>query len=305
MTKAVASTTLEQLLTMMGGFTDQDPGPTVTDWVADILDKQAVDPGSEFTYSSNSAHLVSTILAEATGMPVLDYARAKLFDPLGIPSTPAAQQNINDPDAWDGPGFGWAVDPQGINVGGFGLRLRAQDMAKLGLLYLHNGLWDGQQVVPADWVHQATIKHADTRRGRIRLPVVGRPRQRRPGVPGRRPRRAADLRDPQPRTCRRLPGVDRPRDRPCRTASPGEDRRHLLHTHRTHVQVVTSDGHHGAPPHPAQASCRPTRPSQSRRRCTTPSGAPRVDKRQDEAVRQGRGRGMEFTSSAQARMAMG
>jgi CubicO group peptidase (beta-lactamase class C family) len=162
MTKSVAGITLEQLLTMMGGFNSDSPGPAATDWVADILDtKQALDPGRDWFYSDNGVHLLAAALAEATGMPVLDYARAKLFDPLGIPSTPAAQQDINDPDALDGPGFGWAVDPQGINVGGYGLRLRAQDMAKIGLRYLHEGLWDGQRVVPADWVQQATIKHAD------------------------------------------------------------------------------------------------------------------------------------------------
>ena len=161
MTKAVAKTTLKQLLTMKGGFNDDDPEPTATNWVADILDKQTWDPGSQWYYSNNSAHLAAAVLAEATGMPVLDYARAKLFDPLGIPTTPAAQPDITDPDALDGAGFGWAVDPQNINVGGYGLRLRAQDMAKLGLLFLHNGSWEGHQVVPADWVHQATTKRAD------------------------------------------------------------------------------------------------------------------------------------------------
>lgn len=160
MTPAVARTTLDQLLTMMGGFTDEDPEPTATDWVADILGKQTDEPGEYWTYSSNSAHLASAILVEATGMPVLDYARAKLFDPLGIPSTPAAQPAPDDPDV-DNAGFGWAADPQGINVGGYGLRLRAQDMAKIGLLYLNNGLWQGQQVVPADWTHTATTQHHD------------------------------------------------------------------------------------------------------------------------------------------------
>ncbi|MGB7982685.1 MAG: serine hydrolase [Candidatus Nanopelagicales bacterium] len=161
MTKSVANTTLEQLLTMMAGFTSQVPGPTVTDWVADILEQGALEPGSNWSYSDNGAHLVSAVLAEATGMPVLDYARATLFDPLGIPSTPAAQQDVRDPEAFTGPGFGWAVDPRGVNVGGFGLRLRAQDMAKLGLLYLQDGVWEGQQVVPSDWISRATTEQAD------------------------------------------------------------------------------------------------------------------------------------------------
>ena len=162
MTPAGAGTTLEQVLTMMGGFNDDWPGPDDPDWVADILGKQTSDPGSAWMYSSNSGHLASAILAQATRTPVLEYARAKLFDPLGIPSTPAAQLAVNEPGAFDGPGFGWAVDPQGINLGGYGLRLRAQDMAKLGLLYLADGLWQGEQVVPADWVHRATTQQADT-----------------------------------------------------------------------------------------------------------------------------------------------
>ncbi len=219
MTETVAKTTLEQLLTMMGGFNDDDPEPilgdTATDWVADILTKQTFDPGDTWYYSSNSAHLAAAVLTEATGMHVLDYARAKLFDPLGIPSTPATEPDINDPDALDGAGLGWAVDPQGVNAGGYGLRLRAQDMAKLGMLYLHDGVWEGQRVIPADWVHDATTKRADKgRRRRIRLPVVGRPDRRGPDLRRLRQRRAADPRDPQPRTCRRVPGVDRSRDRP-------------------------------------------------------------------------------------------
>lgn len=129
--------------------------------MAHALDTQTFDPGQYFNYSNNGAHLVSAILAEATGMPVLDYARIKLFDPLGIPTNPASQPALDDPDV-DNAGFAWAADPQGINGGGSGLRLRAQDMAKIGLLYLNGGLWQGKQIVPADWVHTATKPHVDT-----------------------------------------------------------------------------------------------------------------------------------------------
>ncbi len=88
MTKSVAGTTLEQLLTMMGGFTDEDPGPTVTDWVADILNKQALDPGSGFAYSSNSVHLVSAILAEATGHAGPGLRPGQAVRPAGDPQHP-------------------------------------------------------------------------------------------------------------------------------------------------------------------------------------------------------------------------
>ena len=157
MSPAVAATTLEQVLTMTGGFHTNDPGrlPTeVRDWVAKILADSYSPPGVGFHYSDAGSHLLSAILAQATGMPTLDYARAVLFDPLGIPSVQLAHPG--DPDAswesFEAADFAWAFDPQGVNIGGWGLRLRARDMAKIGLLYLNGGRWQGQQVVPADWV---------------------------------------------------------------------------------------------------------------------------------------------------------
>ena len=158
MTPGVAGITLEQLLTMTAGLADDLPSSD--DAVASILSKQAFDPGTEFSYANNSAHLVAAILANATGIPLLEYARATLFDPLGIPTRPADQPAFADwNDLTNSTGFGWYVDPQGINLGGLGISLRAQDMAKIGLLYLDHGAWQGQQVVPADWVTTATTEH--------------------------------------------------------------------------------------------------------------------------------------------------
>jgi len=97
MTPAVAHTTLRQVLTMTAGLAGSfsvagDLGfATSPDWVRAILTHPAQPPGGSFVYSSGGSHLLSAILVTATGMSVLDYARAKLFDPLGIPTRPALQ----------------------------------------------------------------------------------------------------------------------------------------------------------------------------------------------------------------------
>ena len=103
-------------------------------------------------------------------MPVLEYARQKLFEPLGIPSEPAFEPAVDFTDEaaasalyeeyWDA-GFAWPVDPQGVHEGACCLKLRTQDLAAIGQLYLDEGEWDGEQVVPEEWVEQATTSHVD------------------------------------------------------------------------------------------------------------------------------------------------
>lgn len=164
MAPAVAGITLEQLLTMTAGFADDLSSPG--DAVASILTKRAPDPGAGFSYANSSAHLVAAILVEATGMPLLEYARATLFDPLDIPTRPADESTFTDwDDLTDPSGFGWNVDAQGIHLGGLGIWIRAQDMAKIGLLYLDHGSWQGRQIVPADWVRTATTEHVPLEAG--------------------------------------------------------------------------------------------------------------------------------------------
>jgi CubicO group peptidase (beta-lactamase class C family) len=89
---------------------------------------------------------------------VLDYAREKLFDPMGIPTRPAFSRPLPDPFAPEfvKAGFGWGTDPNGIHLGMVGLRLTARDMIKIGELYRRDGVWNGQQIVPADWIQQST-----------------------------------------------------------------------------------------------------------------------------------------------------
>lgn len=163
----VAAITVRQLLTMTAGFPDTWDGDasfvSSPDWVRAIL-TAGIDepPGRFFAYSDAGPHLLSAILTRATGQSVLEYARAKLFDPLGIPTEPATDivavpGNTEMYDATKG--FTWPVDPQGFQVGCCLLTLRPADLLKLGQLYLDQGQWNGNPVLPSAWVQEATTSH--------------------------------------------------------------------------------------------------------------------------------------------------
>lgn len=171
MSTAVGSITVRELLTMTAGLpADGGSGPELrsADWVGEILRRGTVRaPGLGFAYSSVSSHLLAAIVVEATGRPLLSYAREVLLDPLGIDTRPAFQP-ILSPDraeprrAYDAAGFAWPRDPQGIGIG-FGLvKMSAEDMVKLGTLFLSGGVWDGRQLVPREWVQTATSPAVDT-----------------------------------------------------------------------------------------------------------------------------------------------
>jgi Beta-lactamase class C and other penicillin binding proteins len=92
------------------------------DWIKTFLAAPVqYEPGTVFLYNSAGSFMLSAILQKATGEKLIDYLKPRLFEPLGI----------KDAD--------WEVNPQGINVGGWGLRVKTEDMAKLGLLYLQKG----------------------------------------------------------------------------------------------------------------------------------------------------------------------
>lgn len=96
-------------------------------------------PGTEFDYIDVNPVLVGATISQITGQPEQRYAEARLFKPLGM-------QHYR----WDG------ADGKGAVSGGWGLRLRSVDMARLGLLMLNQGRWNGQQIVPASWVARMT-----------------------------------------------------------------------------------------------------------------------------------------------------
>ena len=166
---AVAGTTLHQLLTMTAGFPagQEAAGPAFTqseDWVQEILATPVSPPGGPFLYSNGTSHLLAAIVEEATGTSALDYARSRLFGPLGIDTRPAMRGMVTTAEklaAHEKAGFAWPVDPQGVSTGWWGLKFQPRDMVKLGQLFLADGRWEGQQVVPADWVDQATTQQVD------------------------------------------------------------------------------------------------------------------------------------------------
>ena len=169
MPPAVKAVTLGQVLTMTAGLPPDPPDlpgfVTSSDWVTTILTDGTQQPaGQGFAYSSAGSHLLSAILRQATGRSILDYARAKLFTPLGISTVPAAEPvaRTESGPAYDRARFAWPTDPQGNHAGFSFLKLTARDMAKLGQLWLDQGRWGDRQLVSAAWVAESTRSHVDT-----------------------------------------------------------------------------------------------------------------------------------------------
>lgn len=139
---------VRHVLSMSGGHDTEpkfhfDEGPSVKGF----FDQPVVHaPGSHFRYNTPGSYLLSAIVTKATGETVLDYLKPRLFEPLGI----------TDPV--------WASTPEGYSLGGYGLHIRTEDVAKFGLLYLQKGKWRGQQLLPESWVEEATAKQVDNSR---------------------------------------------------------------------------------------------------------------------------------------------
>ena len=128
----LAGMTVKDLLSMSAGM---DPDPTFkivandSNWVKSFLKVPVVHkPGTKFLYNTLATYILSAMVQQATGEKVIDYLKPRLFEPLAIE------------------GMDWEVDPHGINCGGWGLRLKTEDMAKFGLLFLQKGKWNGKQL---------------------------------------------------------------------------------------------------------------------------------------------------------------
>ncbi len=132
---------VRDLLTMSTGHQTETKFGADVPWVKAFLAHPVPHkPGTHFLYNTPASYVLSAIVQKVTGQTVLDYLRPRLFDPLGIEKPT------------------WGTSPQGVNLGGYGLAVRTEDVAKFGQLYLQKGQWHGKQLVPAAWVEAATVR---------------------------------------------------------------------------------------------------------------------------------------------------
>ncbi len=132
---------IRDLLTMNAGHQNELNWREAENWAKAFLAHPVPHkPGTHFRYNTPATYMLSAIVQEVTGETVLDYLTPRLFEPLGIQKPK------------------WDTSPQGISIGGYGLYLRTEDIAKFGQLYLQKGQWNGKQLIPAEWIEQATSK---------------------------------------------------------------------------------------------------------------------------------------------------
>ncbi|WP_195566223.1 serine hydrolase domain-containing protein [Blautia wexlerae] len=138
--------TVENLLTMTSSVTFNESGiVSGNDWLGSFLNASVNGkPGTEFQYNSLNTYVLSAIVTKRTGETLTEYLTPRLFGPLGITK------------------YYWETCPKGITKGGWGLFLCAEDMAKLGQLYLQRGKWNGQQLVSEYWIEISTARHLKT-----------------------------------------------------------------------------------------------------------------------------------------------
>ncbi len=116
------------------------------DWIAEFMEAPFLfPPDTKFNYMSENTFMLSAIVTKVTGMSVIDYLYPKMFEPLGIEKP-----------------F-WEKDGKNNCAGGWGLYMKSEDIAKFFLPYIHRGKWiDGTQLIPEEWVAEATSKQVDT-----------------------------------------------------------------------------------------------------------------------------------------------
>lgn len=136
----LSNLTVEHLLTMSSGIVPDNNITRGTDWIRDWLAKPFDEQG-RFRYDNMCTYTLSAIVQRVTGKKLLDYLKEKVFGPLGITEVD------------------WEESPDGTNTGAWGLRLQAESLAKIGMLIVNGGQWNGRRIVSREWIETASAKH--------------------------------------------------------------------------------------------------------------------------------------------------
>ncbi len=147
----LAAMRVKDLLSMSTGHVEDTTSYMVErsdgDWVRGFLEVPVdKEPGTYFLYNTGATYILSVILQKLTGMKLIDYLQPRLFKPLDIE------------------GAVWDCCPKGYNTGGFGLRVKTEDIAKFGQFYLNKGKSGEEQLLSEEWVKEATAAHSDNSR---------------------------------------------------------------------------------------------------------------------------------------------
>jgi len=155
---AYEDVTIKEVLQMSTGvkFNEDygDPDSDINKWGRDFalgnsqdafaatLEKE-IEPGTELHYVSINTHVLGMLLTKATGKSITAYMQKKLWDPMGM--------------EYDGY---WLADSYDMEMALGGLNATLRDYAKIGSLFLHKGNWNGEQIVPKDWVKASVTPDA-------------------------------------------------------------------------------------------------------------------------------------------------
>ncbi len=143
----LAKMKVKHLLSMNSGHHSDTFGRIATaepEWARRFLALEVEhEPGTHFMYNTTATYMLSAILTKITGLRMTDYLRPRLFNPLGIE------------------GVWWDESPEGIDFGGWGIHVSAEDMLKLGVLYLNKGVWNGKRILSEEWIAEATSSISD------------------------------------------------------------------------------------------------------------------------------------------------
>ncbi len=144
--KRFADITVNMLLSMTSGVSFNEAGAvTETDWTAAFFGSSLkFNPGTKFNYNSMNSYILARIVEKLSGMRFIDYVDKRLFSPLHITN------------------YFWEIGPEGVEKGGWGLYMSPESWAKVGLMMLSGGMFEGNRILSSPWVKLSTSLHAES-----------------------------------------------------------------------------------------------------------------------------------------------